>query len=96
MDAIVDSRPQDHRHLAEPRARVGLIVPSVKRRSEPQCSSHVGPFEIAEPRGHEHDPIIGIIEVVDGDALVASDLKQAAMHRIARPGHQQVEDGERR
>src|SRR5215469_820797 len=42
MDAIVDSKSQDPRHLVEPRARVGLIVPSVNRMSEPQFN-HFAP-----------------------------------------------------
>jgi maleate isomerase len=45
MDAIVESRPQD-RHLVEPRARVGLIVPSVNRMSEPQFN-HFAPEGLA-------------------------------------------------
>jgi maleate isomerase len=36
MDAIVDSKPQDHRQLVELRAHIGLIVPSVNRQSERQ------------------------------------------------------------
>src|SRR5712671_5420114 len=36
MDAIVDSKPQDHRRLVELRAHIGLIVPSVNRQSERQ------------------------------------------------------------
>src|SRR5215475_16026751 len=42
MDAIVDNNNQDHRQLLEPRARVGLIIPSVNRMSEPQFN-HFAP-----------------------------------------------------
>jgi maleate cis-trans isomerase len=46
MDAIIESQHADHRHLAEPRARVGLIVPSVNRMSEPQFN-HFAPVGLA-------------------------------------------------
>jgi maleate isomerase len=46
MDAIVESQQSDHHHLAEPRARVGLIVPSVNRMSEPQFN-HFAPAGLA-------------------------------------------------
>ena len=46
MDAVVDSQPQDRHHLIEPRARVGLIVPSVNRMSEPQFN-HFAPSGLA-------------------------------------------------
>ena len=46
MDAIVESQQSDHRQLAEPRARVGLIVPSVNRMSEPQFN-HFAPAGLA-------------------------------------------------
>jgi maleate isomerase len=42
MDAIVENRAQD-RHLVAPRARVGLIVPSVNRMSEPQFNHFAPP-----------------------------------------------------
>ena len=42
MDAIVESHRQD-RPLVEPRARVGLIVPSVNRMSEPQFNHFAPP-----------------------------------------------------
>jgi len=43
MDAIVDDKARDHRPLVEPRARVGLIVPSVNRMSEPQFNHFAPP-----------------------------------------------------
>jgi len=36
MDAITEGKAQTHPHLAKTRARVGLIIPSVNRLSEPQ------------------------------------------------------------
>lgn len=45
MDAIVETRVQHH-PLAEPRARVGLLVPSVNRMSEPQFN-HFAPEGLA-------------------------------------------------
>jgi len=42
MDAIVENK-KDHRPLVEPRARVGLIVPSVNRMSEPQFNHFAPP-----------------------------------------------------
>jgi maleate cis-trans isomerase len=42
MDAIVDNNNQDHRQITEPRARAGLIIPSVNRMSEPQFN-HLAP-----------------------------------------------------
>jgi len=46
MDAIVEHKSQTHRPLPEPRARVGLIVPSVNRMSEPQFN-HFAPAGLA-------------------------------------------------
>jgi maleate isomerase len=43
MDTIVEGKPQDHRPLMEPRARVGLIIPSVNRMSEPQFNHFAPP-----------------------------------------------------
>ena len=42
MDAIVDNNSRDNRQLTEPRARAGLIIPSVNRMSEPQFN-HFAP-----------------------------------------------------
>ena len=42
MDAIVDNQQQDNRQITEPRARAGLIIPSVNRMSEPQFN-HFAP-----------------------------------------------------
>src|SRR5215831_15907993 len=42
MDAIVENKSQHNRQLAEPRARAGLIIPSVNRMSEPQFN-HFAP-----------------------------------------------------
>src|SRR5262252_11234521 len=42
MDAITEGKAQTHSPLAEPRARVGLIIPSVNRMSEPQFN-HFAP-----------------------------------------------------
>ena len=46
MDAIVENKDQAHTTLAEPRARVGLIIPSVNRMSEPQFN-HFAPAGLA-------------------------------------------------
>src|SRR3981081_4782447 len=43
MDAIVENREPGHRHLIEPRARVGLLIPSVNRMSEPQFNHFAPP-----------------------------------------------------
>jgi maleate isomerase len=45
MDAIAENKAQNH-HLVQPRARVGLIVPSVNRMSEPQFN-HFAPEGLA-------------------------------------------------
>ena len=42
MDAIADNKSRAQHALPEPRARVGLIVPSVNRMSEPQFN-HFAP-----------------------------------------------------
>jgi maleate isomerase len=46
MDAIVETRQREGRQLVEPRARIGLIVPSVNRQSEPQFN-HYAPAGLA-------------------------------------------------
>jgi maleate cis-trans isomerase len=46
MDAIAENTTQAHRPLMEPRARIGLIVPSVNRMSEPQFN-HFAPAGLA-------------------------------------------------
>ncbi|HUI96022.1 MAG TPA: hypothetical protein VLX44_09740 [Xanthobacteraceae bacterium] len=46
MDAITENARHDHRALPDPRARVGLIVPSVNRMSEPQFN-HFAPAGLA-------------------------------------------------
>jgi maleate isomerase len=46
MDAVVGHTSQAHHTLPEPRARVGLIVPSVNRMSEPQFN-HFAPTGLA-------------------------------------------------
>jgi maleate isomerase len=46
MDAIVANTAHDRRTLPDPRARVGLIVPSVNRMSEPQFN-HFAPAGLA-------------------------------------------------
>src|SRR6266536_3159464 len=43
MDAIVEAGQRDGRQLVEPRARIGLIVPSVNRQSEPQFNHYAPP-----------------------------------------------------
>src|SRR5712691_5387371 len=43
MDAIVETRPPEQRQIVEPRARIGLIVPSVNRQSEPQFNHYAPP-----------------------------------------------------
>jgi maleate isomerase len=43
MDAIVENTQQNHTHLTPPRARVGLIIPSVNRMSEPQFNAFAPP-----------------------------------------------------
>jgi maleate cis-trans isomerase len=46
MDAIVENKGRSNQHLVEPRARVGLIIPSVNRMSEPQFN-HFAPAGLA-------------------------------------------------
>ena len=46
MDAIAENTTQAHRPLPDPRARIGLIVPSVNRMSEPQFN-HFAPAGLA-------------------------------------------------
>ena len=46
MDAVVESKSQGQHNILEPRARVGLIVPSVNRMSEPQFN-HFAPARLA-------------------------------------------------
>jgi maleate cis-trans isomerase len=43
MDAIVENREPQSRPLVEPRARVGLLIPSVNRMSEPQFNHFAPP-----------------------------------------------------
>src|SRR5712672_3926062 len=43
MDAIVEHRAPQSRPLVEPRARVGLLIPSVNRMSEPQFNHFAPP-----------------------------------------------------
>jgi maleate cis-trans isomerase len=43
MDAIVESEQRNNRHLIATRARVGLIIPSVNRMSEPQFNHFAPP-----------------------------------------------------
>src|ERR1700751_4006185 len=46
MDAIAENAARQHRPLPDPRARIGLIVPSVNRMSEPQFN-HFAPAGLA-------------------------------------------------
>ena len=46
MDAVVDNKSQTQHNIPEARARVGLIVPSVNRMSEPQFN-HFAPTGLA-------------------------------------------------
>jgi maleate cis-trans isomerase len=46
MDAVVENKSQAQQNIPEPRARVGLIVPSVNRMSEPQFN-HFAPAGLA-------------------------------------------------
>jgi maleate cis-trans isomerase len=43
MDAVADGKSQAQHFISEPRARIGLIVPSVNRMSEPQFNHFAPP-----------------------------------------------------
>src|SRR5215467_6880343 len=78
MDAIVDSKDQGHTSLAEPRARVGLIIPSVNRMSEPQFN-HFAPtglgIHIARARitGQWRKPAVEMKDVITRSAEALAD-----------------------
>src|SRR5215475_5427499 len=78
MDAIVDNNNQDHRQITEPRARVGLIIPSVNRMSEPQFN-HFAPtglgIHIARARitGQWRKPAVEMKDVITRSAEALAD-----------------------
>src|SRR5215468_1366363 len=78
MDAIADSKVQDAGHLVEPRARVGLIVPSVNRMSEPQFN-HFAPsglgVHVARARitGQWRKPALEMKEEIARSAAALAD-----------------------
>jgi maleate cis-trans isomerase len=78
MDAIVEGQDQSRRHLVEPRARVGLIVPSVNRMSEPQFN-HFAPtglgIHVARARitGPWRRPAVEMKEEITRSAVALAD-----------------------
>jgi maleate cis-trans isomerase len=78
MDAIVESKDQAHPVLAEPRARVGLIIPSVNRMSEPQFN-HFAPtglgIHVARARitGQWRKPAVEMKDVITRSAEALAD-----------------------
>ena len=77
MDAITGSKQQAH-PLAEPRARVGLIIPSVNRMSEPQFN-HFAPtglgIHVARARitGQWRKPAVEMKDEISRSAAALSD-----------------------
>src|SRR5262245_15231274 len=78
MDAVVENKDQSHTTLAEPRARVGLIIPSVNRMSEPQFN-HFAPtglgIHIARARitGQWRKPAVEMKDVITRSAEALAD-----------------------
>jgi len=77
MDAIVE-RQQEGRQLVEPRARIGLIVPSVNRSSEPQFNHYAPPglaIHVARARitGQWRKPVAEMREVIARAAATLGD-----------------------
>lgn len=78
MDAIVKNKQQRHHNLVEPRARVGLIIPSVNRMSEPQFN-HFAPtglgIHVARARitGQWRKPAIEMKDEITRSAAALSD-----------------------
>jgi len=78
MDAIVDDKARDHRPLVEPRARVGLIVPSVNRMSEPQFNHFAPPglaIHVARARitGPWRKPAVEMTDEIARSAAALAD-----------------------
>jgi maleate isomerase len=77
MDAVVETRAQSHA-LPEPRARIGLIVPSVNRMSEPQFN-HFAPaglgIHIARARitGQWRKPAVEMKDEIARSAAALAD-----------------------
>ena len=78
MDAIVENKEQAHDYLVEPRARVGLIVPSVNRMSEPQFN-HFAPaglgIHVARARitGQWRKPAVEMKDEITRSAAALAD-----------------------
>ncbi|HLH87100.1 MAG TPA: hypothetical protein VKX28_01475 [Xanthobacteraceae bacterium] len=78
MDAVVDSKSQAQHTIPEPRARVGLIVPSVNRMSEPQFN-HFAPaglaIHVARARitGQWRKPAVEMREEISRSAAALAD-----------------------
>jgi maleate isomerase len=78
MDAIVETKQQDHRQLVEPRARIGLIVPSVNRQSEPQFNHYAPPglaIHVARARitGQWRKPAVEMKDEISRSAAALAD-----------------------
>src|ERR1051325_1379843 len=77
MDAITEGKGQAH-NLVEPRARVGLIIPSVNRMSEPQFN-HFAPsglgIHVARARitGQWRKPAVEMKDEITRSAAALSD-----------------------
>ena len=77
MDAITESKGQAH-NLVEPRARVGLIIPSVNRMSEPQFN-HFAPTGLgihvvrARITGQWRKPAVEMEDEITRSAAALSD-----------------------
>jgi maleate cis-trans isomerase len=78
MDAIVDNKSQDNRQITEPRARAGLIIPSVNRMSEPQFN-HFAPaglgIHVARARitGQWRKPAVEMKDEITRSAAALAD-----------------------
>jgi maleate isomerase len=78
MDAIADNKDQAHSNIVEPRARVGLIIPSVNRMSEPQFN-HFAPtglgIHVARARitGQWRKPAVEMKDEIARSAAALSD-----------------------
>ena len=78
MDAIVESKDQAQQNIPQPRARVGLIVPSVNRMSEPQFN-HFAPaglaIHVARARitGQWRKPAVEMKDEISRSAVALAD-----------------------
>ena len=102
MDAITENATQDHRTLPDPRARIGLIVPSVNRMSEPQFN-HFAPaglaIHVARARitGQWRKPAVEMKDEITRSAAALADASpDLIVYHCTDSSMREGLDGERR